>query len=67
MQYVIGVDIGGTCADCVVMDTEGRITVAKAFSTPSGFSRGILNALEFAAQKLGIAGTPNGRGAGKTR
>ncbi|HUY18634.1 MAG TPA: hydantoinase/oxoprolinase family protein [Candidatus Binataceae bacterium] len=54
MQYVIGVDIGGTCTDCVVMDTEGRITVAKAFSTPVDFSEGIFNALEFAAQKLGI-------------
>ena len=54
MQYVIGVDIGGTCTDCVVMDTEGRITVAKAFSTPVDFSQGILNALEFAAQKLGL-------------
>ncbi|HTW89427.1 MAG TPA: hydantoinase/oxoprolinase family protein [Candidatus Binataceae bacterium] len=54
MQYVIGVDIGGTCTDCVVMDTEGRITVAKAFSTPADFSQGILNALEFAAQKLGL-------------
>lgn len=54
MQFVIGVDIGGTCTDCVVMDAEGRITVAKAFSTPADFSQGILNALEFAAQKLGI-------------
>lgn len=54
MKYVIGVDIGGTCTDCVVMDAEGRITVAKAFSTPHDFSQGILNALEFAGQKLGI-------------
>jgi len=52
MHYVIGVDIGGTCTDCVVMDADGRITVAKAFSTPGDFSQGILNALDFAAQKL---------------
>ncbi|MGH7907440.1 MAG: hydantoinase/oxoprolinase family protein, partial [Candidatus Binataceae bacterium] len=54
MEYVIGVDIGGTCTDCVVMDTDGRITVAKAFSTPEDFSRGIFNALDFAAEKLGV-------------
>jgi N-methylhydantoinase A len=57
MDFVIGVDIGGTCTDCVVMDSEGRTTIAKAFSTPGDFATGIWNALEFAAQKLGIART----------
>ena len=57
MNYVIGVDIGGTCTDCVVMDEAGTITVAKAFSTPLNFSDGILNALQFAAHELGIEQT----------
>ena len=54
MEYVIGVDIGGTCTDCVVMDQQGQITIAKAFSTPQDFSAGILDALEVAAHQLGI-------------
>jgi len=53
MPYVVGVDIGGTCTDCVVVDEEGRMTVAKAFSTPSDFSQGILDALGVAAETLG--------------
>src|SRR5204863_6509786 len=54
MEYVIGVDIGGTCTDCVVMDEQGQITIAKAFSTPQDFSAGILDALEVAARQLGV-------------
>jgi N-methylhydantoinase A len=54
MQYVIGIDIGGTCTDCVVVDDEGRVTLAKAFSTPPDFSRGILDALDVAASDVGM-------------
>lgn len=54
MQYVVGVDIGGTCTDCVVVDSTGRVTLGKAFSTPPDFSGGIVNALEVVAQTLGI-------------
>jgi N-methylhydantoinase A len=52
MEYVIGVDIGGTCTDCVVVDEEGRVTLAKAFSTPPDFSDGIFDALAIAAEQL---------------
>jgi N-methylhydantoinase A len=41
----IGVDIGGTCTDCVVVDEQGGVQVAKVFSTPDDFSRGILDAV----------------------
>jgi N-methylhydantoinase A len=54
MQYVVGVDIGGTCTDCVVVDMDGSVTLAKAFSTPDDFSRGILDALAVAAGELGV-------------
>jgi N-methylhydantoinase A len=54
MEYVVGVDIGGTCTDCVVIDAEGRVTLAKAFSTPPEFSTGILDALQVAADDLGL-------------
>src|SRR5918999_5858652 len=53
MQYVVGVDIGGTCTDCVVVDMDGNVTLAKAFSTPGDFSGGILDALAVAAAELG--------------
>ena len=53
MDYVVGIDIGGTCTDCVVMDGSGRVTLGKAFSTPPDFSRGIVDSLGVAADLLG--------------
>ena len=43
MNYVVGVDIGGTFTDCVVVDEEGRVTIGKSLSTPADFSQGALN------------------------
>jgi N-methylhydantoinase A len=57
MAYVVGIDIGGTCTDCVVLDEQGRTTIGKAFSTPPDFSRGILDAVDVAAASLDVAGT----------
>jgi N-methylhydantoinase A len=54
-DYVVGVDIGGTCTDCVLVDGEGRVTLAKTFSTPPDFSDGILDALDIAAATLGTS------------
>ena len=34
MSYIIGVDIGGTFTDAVIIDDKGVITSAKALSTP---------------------------------
>ena len=52
MSYVVGIDIGGTCTDCVVVDDTGAVTLGKAFSTPPDFSGGILDALGVAAERL---------------
>ena len=52
MSYVVGIDIGGTCTDCVVVDDAGAVTLGKAFSTPPDFSGGILDALGVAAARL---------------
>jgi N-methylhydantoinase A len=54
MAYVVGIDIGGTCTDCVVVDENGEVTLGKAFSTPPDFSGGILDSLEVAAAQLGL-------------
>ncbi len=51
-EYVIGVDVGGTCTDCVILDDQGEITVSKAFSTPGNFSEGELNAIGLGAEAL---------------
>ena len=55
MEYVVGIDIGGTCTDCVVVDESGQVTLGKAFSSPPDFSGGILDALGVAAGQLGTA------------
>jgi N-methylhydantoinase A len=56
MDYTIGVDIGGTFTDCVVLDEQGFLVVGKALSTPRDFSVGALDAVRDAAQNLGLAG-----------
>jgi len=54
MDYTIGVDIGGTFTDCVVLDQQGFLAVGKALSTPRDFSIGALSAVRDAAQNLGL-------------
>jgi N-methylhydantoinase A len=53
-SYLIGVDIGGTCTDCVVVDDEGTVSLAKTFSTPGDFSDGIVDVLVVAAEQREI-------------
>lgn len=53
-QYVIGVDIGGTFTDCVVLDGDGNVVIGKAPSTPPDFDEGFLAAIGVAASRLGI-------------
>ena len=52
MAYLVGVDIGGTFTDCVVIDEAGRVTTAKAASTPDNFAQGMIDAIGYAADKL---------------
>jgi N-methylhydantoinase A len=53
MSYTIGIDIGGTFTDCVVVDDGGQVVIGKAFSTPPSFEEGVLDSLTDAAGKLG--------------
>ena len=55
-EYIIGVDIGGTFTDCVVLSESGLITIGKALSTPDDFAQGAMNAVADAAQNLGLPG-----------
>jgi N-methylhydantoinase A len=54
LEFVIGIDVGGTCTDCVVLDATGAITISKAFSTPPNFSDGVIDAARLAAADLGL-------------
>jgi N-methylhydantoinase A len=54
-KFIIGIDTGGTFTDCVVMDTDGRITAAKASSTPNDFSEGVMESLRVAGERLGLS------------
>jgi N-methylhydantoinase A len=53
MQYAIAIDIGGTCTDCIALDSAGEITTAKTFSTPPDFSVGIFDGLQLLASSVG--------------
>lgn len=53
MEYVIGIDTGGTFTDVVVMDAEGEVTSAKASTTPQDLSQGLMAGLQQAAEALG--------------
>ncbi len=55
MNYIIGVDIGGTFTDCVVVNDKGGITLGKSSSTPEDFSRGALGAIRDAAKSAGLS------------
>lgn len=54
-QYLVGIDIGGTFTDCVVLDRNGGITATKASSTPGNFADGMLAAMRIAADRLGLS------------
>jgi N-methylhydantoinase A len=55
LSYFIGTDIGGTFTDLVMLSEKGDVTIVKSPTTPDDRTRGVLNALEAAAQRLGIA------------
>lgn len=52
MAYIIGVDVGGTFTDTVLLHSDGSITLGKALSTPQDFSVGVLNSVQTAAESL---------------
>src|SRR5258706_516024 len=54
-NLLVGVDIGGTFTDCVVLGRGGDITATKAPSTPGNFAEGMLAAMQVAAERLGFS------------
>lgn len=53
--YHIAVDIGGTFTDCVTMDEDGITRIAKVPTTPGDPSNGVFDALQVAAEDLGVS------------
>jgi N-methylhydantoinase A len=43
---VVGVDVGGTFTDCVVVDDDGGVLTDKSFTVPGNPGEGMVNALE---------------------
>ena len=58
MGYRVGVDIGGTFTDIVVLDDRGRMRTEKVPSTPSDYANGIENGLT-ALLEYALGGDPD--------
>ena len=54
-MYRLGIDIGGTFTDLVLVDEEGEIRVHKVSSTPEEPSDGIAEGVDALAVELGLA------------
>jgi N-methylhydantoinase A len=53
-MYYIGVDIGGTFTDCVLVDTDGNHRTAKTLSSKEDPVSGVLAGLERLAETVGV-------------
>ena len=51
---LIGIDVGGTFTDCVLVQADGSTVVEKTFTTPEDPSKGVLDGLEKLASKAGL-------------
>lgn len=62
MAYIIGVDIGGTFTDCIIIHTQPAgaaedsvsVRIGKASSTPPDFQTGFIDALHVAAHQFDV-------------
>jgi N-methylhydantoinase A len=53
-EWRIGVDIGGTFTDIVLLGPDGRLAVRKVSSTVDDYARAIVEGLEIALQETGL-------------
>ncbi len=50
----IGIDIGGTFTDCVILFRTGERLTTKSLTTPDDPGQGVIDCLEIAAERLGV-------------
>ncbi|MEM7251874.1 MAG: hydantoinase/oxoprolinase family protein [Pseudomonadota bacterium] len=50
--HIVGVDVGGTFTDLIVIEPSGTVRVAKTPTTPDNQAQGVLNAIAMAAIPL---------------
>ena len=53
--YRLGVDVGGTFTDVVLMGPGGRLAVKKVSSTPGSYDEGILTGIRQALEETGVS------------
>ena len=53
-SFLVGIDVGGTFTDCVLVDADGKSIVEKTFTTPEDPSQGVLSGLEKLADRAGL-------------
>jgi N-methylhydantoinase A len=53
-EYVVAVDVGGTCTDCVVYGIGQPVQIGKTLSTPPDFARGVLDSVRAAAKEMNL-------------
>jgi N-methylhydantoinase A len=54
-RMYLGVEIGGTFTDLVLMDEDGAITTIKALTTPGELEKGVLDAMSLVAEDCKIS------------
>ena len=54
-RFRVGVDVGGTFTDVIAVDADGRVTFAKAASTPADQSTGVLDGLARLAATIDLS------------
>src|SRR4051812_31104920 len=54
--YRLGVDIGGTFTDVVLLGDDGSVRTAKVLSTPDDYARGVVDGALALLEKLGVRG-----------
>src|SRR5258706_8631024 len=54
MGYRIGIDVGGTFTDFLLVAPDGKMSLSKNFTTPSDESVGVLDGLERLASGEGL-------------
>ncbi|WP_174274159.1 hydantoinase/oxoprolinase family protein [Sphingomonas bacterium] len=57
MTYRVGVDVGGTFTDCVLLRPDGTLVLEKSPTTPEDQSLGVLNGIAQLAEAEGLEGS----------